>query len=354
MFNGRSAKVIFIMRVPTQKRDRHHTNKKTKHLQMKKPNRLAWFKRNKSSIITMVFLSILLSGGQAYSQSKQGIIPENPYGFEYPDSLMKNRAIISVGGIATTYTGMIFFMEYIWYRGKARAPFHFYNDNGHWLQMDKGGHAFSAYHESHTAYHLLRWAGYPKKTALWLGGSMGFFLQAPVDIWDGFYEGYGFSWGDILANTAGAALFTAQEAIWDEQFLRLKFSYSPSGYSHYNPGELGDTPIQSFFLDYNGHTQWISGSINRLTGIESIPAWLCISIGHSAGGMTDREFNLPEYPEIERYRQYFLSVDVDFARMNIRNPYLRGFLYLINILKVPAPALEYNRINGFRFRPLYY
>jgi len=311
--------------------------------------------RNNIPLCILSFLLILIfNANVVFSQLYPGNIPENPYGFEYPDSLKKNRALISVTGIATTYAGMVFFMEYIWYRGKARMPFHFFNDNGHWLQMDKRGHAFSAYHQSHTAYHALRWAGYPKKTALWLGGTMGFFLQAPVDIWDGFYDGYGFSWGDILANTAGAALFLAQESAWDEQFVRLKFSYSPSGYSHYNPVELGATPIKSFFLDYNGHTQWISGSLGRLTGIESIPAWLCLSIGQSAGGMTDREFNLPEFPEIERYRQFFISVDVDLARLDIKNPYLRGFLYLINVLKFPAPALEYNRINGFRVRPLYY
>ncbi|MBW6497785.1 MAG: YfiM family protein [Bacteroidales bacterium] len=311
-------------------------------------------RNNFQLVTTSFFTAFFLYAFAVFPQFNHRAIPENPYGYEYPDSVMRNRALISVGGMATTYTGMILFMEYIWYRGKTRAPFHFYNDNGHWLQMDKRGHAFSGFHESSTAYHALRWAGYPKKTALWFGGSMGFFLQAPVDIWDGFYEGYGFSWGDIAANAAGAAMFVTQEAIWDEQFIRLKFSYSPSGYSHYNPVELGETPIKSFFLDYNGHTYWVSGSINRLTGIEAFPAWLCISIGQSAGGMTDREFNLPEYPHVERYRQYFLSLDVDVAQMNIKNPYLRGFLYLFNVLKFPAPALEYNRINGFRVRPIYY
>lgn len=311
-------------------------------------------RKNTPLITLLFFLIVVLQSLAAFAQFNQGNIPENPYGYRYPDSLKKNRAYISVGGIATTYTGMAFFMEHIWYRGKTRTPFHFYNDNRHWLQMDKRGHAFSGFHESATAYHAMKWAGYSKKTALLLGGSMGFFLQAPIDIWDGFYEGYGFSWGDIAANTAGAALFVTQEAIWDEQLVRLKFSYSPSGYSHYNPVELGETPIKSFFLDYNGHTYWVSGSISRLTGIEAIPPWLCISLGHSAGGMTDREFNLPEYPDVERYRQYFLSVDVDFARMDIKNPYLRGFLYLVNVLKFPAPALEYNRMNGFRVRPLYF
>jgi Predicted periplasmic lipoprotein (DUF2279) len=277
-----------------------------------------------------------------------------PYGYLYPDSLIKSRAYLSTGGIATTYAGMLVFMESIWYRGKHRVPFHFYNDNDHWLQMDKFGHAFSAYRESQTAYHAMRWAGYSKKTALIYGGSMGFFLQLPVDVWDGLYGDYGFSWGDVLANTAGAVLFTTQEAIWDEQIVRLKFSYSPSSYRQYNPEELGDTQLKSFFLDYNGRNQWGSASISRMTGMERIPPWLCLSIGYSGAGMTDRAINLPQYPEITRYRQYFLSLDIDFARMKIKNPYLRGFLFVVNMIKIPAPTLEYNQKGEFKFRPLFF
>jgi uncharacterized protein YfiM (DUF2279 family) len=303
-----------------------------------------------SFLLSVFFFFVFAIKAQIPTQN----LSNGPYGYTYPDSLIKSRAYISTGSIITTYTGMVVFMEYIWYRDKVRSPFHFYNDNNHWLQMDKGGHAYSAYHESQAAFHALRWAGYSKKTALILGGSMGFFLQMPVDIWDGLYEGYGFSWGDILANTAGAAMFTAQQAIWNEQIIRLKFSYSPSEYRQYNPVELGETQLKSFFLDYNGHTQWYSASINRITGIKRIPPWLCLSLGYSAGGMTDRAINLPEYPEITRYRQFFLSLDVDFARMKIKNPYLRALLYAVNMVKIPAPALEYNQKEGFRFRPLYF
>ncbi len=306
--------------------------------------------------LKLVFLAVfsIYFNSPAFAQDNNSPDSSGPYGYTYPDSLIKSRAYIATGSIITTYTGMVAFMEYIWYRDKVRSPFHFYNDNNHWLQMDKFGHAFSAYHESQAAYHALRWAGYSKKTSLMLGGSMGFFLQMPVDIWDGLYEGYGFSWGDILANTTGAVLFTAQEALWNEQIVRLKFSYSPSDYRQYNPEELGETQLKSFFLDYNGHTQWFTASISRLTGIKSIPPWLGISLGYSGNGMTDRAINLPEYPEITRYRQFFLSMDVDFARIKIKNPYLRGFLFMFNMVKIPFPAMEYNQKDGFRFRPLFF
>jgi uncharacterized protein YfiM (DUF2279 family) len=329
-----------------------YRKEKNKTLIMKS-NNLLWIKIHlmERAFLSVFFFFVMVSVSAQVPRQKLS----NPlYGYVYPDSLIKNRAYISTGGIVGTYSGMIVFMEYIWYRGKHRSPFHFYNDNSHWLQMDKFGHAFSAYRESQIAYHAMRWAGYSKKKSLIYGGTMGFFLQLPVDVWDGLYEGYGFSWGDVLANTTGAALFTAQEILWDEQIVRLKFSYSPSDYRQYNPEELGDTQLKSFFLDYNGRNYWGSASIRRITGIERIPSWLCLSVGYSGNGMTDRAVNLPQYPEITRYRQYFLSLDIDFARMKIKNPYLRGLVYVVNMIKIPAPTLEYNQMGEFKFRPLFF
>ncbi len=293
----------------------------------------------------------------AQSRHYQG--PDNPFGFNFPDSLIRHRAYIATGSMATAYTGLMLFLETIWYRDRERVPFHFFNDNQGWMQIDKGGHAFSAYHQSFTAYNALRWAGYNHKTALAFGGPMGFILQMPVDIWDGLYEGHGFSWGDIVANTVGASLFTVQQALWQEQRIRIKFSYFPSDYREYNPPKLGKTHLESFFLDYNAHTYWLSASLGKLTGISSIPPWLCISLGYSANGMTDEFENITQYqgrpvPEFERYHQFLFSVDVDFSKIHFNSKFLRGVFFAVNMLKFPAPALEYNRIDGVRFRPLYY
>ena len=120
------------------------------------------------------------------------------------------------------------YLSEIWYRDYKRVPFEWYNDNRGYLQMDKFAHGFIAYHESRAGYQALRWAGVPKGKALLWGGSLGFMLQLPVEIFDGIYEGYGFSMGDVLANASGSLLFTAQEWAWDEQRIRMKYSFSPS------------------------------------------------------------------------------------------------------------------------------
>ena len=65
--------------------------------------------------------------------------------------------------------------------------------------MDKFGHAYGAYLMSYAGFKSLRWAGLSRsKTAIY-GAGMGFLLQMPIEIWDGMYEGWGFSWSDVGA-----------------------------------------------------------------------------------------------------------------------------------------------------------
>ena len=195
----------------------------------------------------------------------------------YPDSINRKRLNQTIITEAGTYLGGMAFLNYIWYKDDERVPFHFYNDGGGYLQMDKFGHAFAAYRESYAAYHALRKAGVGKKKALLYGGPIGFVFQAPIEVFDGIYEGWGFSWYDIAANAFGSALFMIQEAAFDDQVFLMKFSYSPSGYPKYH-STLGETPLESFFLDYNAHTYWLSGNLLKLTGIKTMPPWLNIAL----------------------------------------------------------------------------
>jgi hypothetical protein len=276
----------------------------------------------------------------------------------FSDTLNIKRLQYIVAGESAVYLSGLSFLSFIWYKDHERVPFHWYNDSKGYLQMDKFGHAYSAYWESYAAYHAFRWAGVDKKKALIYGGPVGLIFQTPVEIFDGLYEGWGFSWSDMAANTFGSLLFTTQEAIFDEQIVLMKFSYSPSGYPKYHE-ILGETPAESFFLDYNGQTQWLSGNIRRITGIEKVPPWLNIAIGYSGNGMI-KEFKNPTYyngepfPYLERYRQYIFSLDIDLSRIPVKKRWMSRLFSTINIIKVPFPAVEFNRIDKLKFHALYY
>jgi len=276
----------------------------------------------------------------------------------YPDTLDKKRLYTVIGTEALSYSAGISFLSFIWYRDHQRVPFHYYNDLKGYLQMDKAGHAFGAYRESFSAYYALRWAGVDKKKSLIYGGSLGLIFQTPIEIFDGLYEGWGFSWTDMAANTLGSVLFITQEALFDEQVVLMKFSYSPSIYPKYH-SILGEAHWERFFLDYNGHTYWLSGGIKRITGINSIPPWLNFAIGYSGNGMI-YEFENPLYyqgqpfPYLERYRQFLFSFDINFSKIPTKSKFLKKTFRAINLLKVPFPALEINKIEGVKLRAFYF
>ncbi|MDN4165568.1 DUF2279 domain-containing protein [Cytophagales bacterium LB-30] len=273
---------------------------------------------------------------------------------------INKKRLLLVSGVETAfYVGGMLYLSEIWYRDWERVPFHWYNDNAGYLQMDKLAHSFVAYQESKAGYHALRWSGVSKGKALLFGGTLGFVLQLPVEIFDGIYEDYGFSPGDVAANTLGSLLFITQEGFWDEQKVVMKFSYYPSEYAQYRPDYLGANPLEQLFLDYNSQTYWLSANIRSIFHQAKVPAWLNLAVGYSGDGMLG-EFTNPRVidgklaPVLTRERQFLLSLDVDFTRIPTSRPWLKKTFKALNVLKIPFPALEYTKKRGLNIKPLYY
>lgn len=289
------------------------------------------------------------------------LITTNLHGATVADTartINKKRLWLVAGTEACFYVGGMLYLNEIWYRDYERVPFHWYNDNSGYLQMDKFAHSFIAYQESRAGYHALRWAGVSKNKALLWGGSLGFVLQLPVEIFDGIYEGYGFSMGDVAANASGSLLFTLQEWRWDEQRIKMKYSFSPSPYAKVRPRVLGENTLEQLFLDYNSHTYWLSVNLKSFAKNSQLPAWLNVAIGYSGNGMLG-EFENPDFingqpaPYYDRYRQVLLSLDVDLSKIQTRSVFLKRVLGSLNLLKIPFPAIEFNK-NGVKAHGLYY
>jgi uncharacterized protein YfiM (DUF2279 family) len=278
-----------------------------------------------------------------------------------PDTLSvklnKPMLATAIATQAVLYTGGISYLSFVWYKDHERVPFHYYNDNAGYLQMDKFGHAYASYFESYVCYHWLRKAGVSKNKALLYGGTMGLVLQTPIEIFDGMYEGWGFSWGDMAANAAGSALLIGQELLFDEQVIRHKFSFSKSAYFDQANGYLGNTLLESFFYDYNSHTHWFSVNANRFIMKNSLPPWINISVGYSANGMFGEFENRQYYrgvrlPEVDRTRQFLLSLDVDWEKIPTSSPFLKTLFKGMNFIKIPFPTIEVDskgQLRGYWF-----
>ncbi|GAB4322054.1 MAG: DUF2279 domain-containing protein [Bacteroidales bacterium] len=286
---------------------------------------------------------------------------DNPYFLRsYPDSLIPGRLYWVAGGQTAVYGISLTLLYQTWYKNYPQSNFHWFNDNDEWLQMDKIGHATTSAYFGKFGYEMYRWAGVPRKKAIWIGGSAGFVFLTVIEILDGFSAHWGASPGDLIANTAGAGLFISQQLAWNDQRLNLKWSYHPTEYADYRPDQLGKTHLERMLKDYNGQTYWLSGNIKSFLPKSSrFPYWLNVAVGYSAEGMLGATGNpelyngvtLPEYP---RYRQYYLSLDVDLSRIRTRSHFLKFLLNGLGFIKVPFPALEYSGEKGFRFYPLYF
>jgi len=271
------------------------------------------------------------------------------------NSVDKKKLATAIVTESVLYTGLISGLGFVWYKDAERVPFHLYKDGKGYLQIDKMGHAYGAYVESYLCYHWLRKAGVSKKKSLLYGGTMGIVMQTPIEVFDGIYANWGFSWSDMIANTAGSVLLMGQEIFFDRQVVNYKFGFQRSVYASQSNGYLGDNALESLFLDYNGHTYWLSTNVNNFIRNDKIPDWLNVAVGYSANGMFGEFENRSSWggvplPETERYRQFLLSPDIDWTKIPTKSKLLKDLFHALNFIKFPAPAIEYNtqgKLKGY-------
>lgn len=283
------------------------------------------------------------------------------------DSLQNSSAKKWVlGGVQVSLWGGSFYaLNNTWYANYPKAKFHLYNDWKEWQQMDKLGHAWSTYQISRHTSNIWQWAGLEKKKAIWVGSLSGMAYLSVIEILDGYSDKWGFSIPDVLANTTGAGLFLGQELLWNEQRISLKLSYSPYQYGNlkYRADQLfGSGDVERLLKDYNGQIIWASVNLRSFIPDTRIPKWLNLAFGYNArtmlGGYENKwedEFgNTVLRNDIKRYKRFLLSLDVDLTKIDTKNKTLKTIFSIVNVLKVPAPAIEFNTIGKFRLHAVAY
>ena len=268
------------------------------------------------------------------------------------DSIACRNAYIVGGSEAAVYLGSMVALHQLWFKDCPWVGIHTINDNGDWLQMDKLGHATTAYHISLLGDESMRLAGLgPKQSALY-GGGLSLLFMTSIEIMDAGHEGWGFSWGDMAADASGIALYTAQQLLWDEQRISLKYSFHPTEYAQYNPEELGHNLMSQALKDYNGITIWATFNIKELflNQESAFPEWLTVDLGYGAKGMVAPQ----PTPDLDRVRQFYIAPGVDLAKIPVKNRYIKALLRALSFIKLPTPALEYNASDKFVWHWLYF
>ncbi|MGY2134821.1 DUF2279 domain-containing protein [Hymenobacter sp. HD11105] len=267
----------------------------------------------------------------------------------------RHRQLALGAGFVVGYGISLKLLNDAWYKEHPPARFRFYDDRNHWLQMDKAGHFWTTFHESRLGVDALRWAGASEKKAIWLGSMVGMVLQTPIEIMDGGSEEYGFSTSDMLANAAGAGAVLSQQLMWGEIRLMPKFSFHRSGYATTRLESLGNNYLSQMLKDYNGQTYWLSTDVARFLPRRSrYPKWLNVAVGYGAEGMVVGDPVLNRELGYRPYRKFYISPDLNLAGIPTRSKVLKKLFYVVSIIRLPAPALEYNAKQGVVFHPLYY
>ena len=330
-------------------------------------------KRNNNHSCTKVILFgiafLLVTHFSVYAQdsakkdNKERIT--DPNHFSLTNKQINNRVKIIGAANIIGYGTVMAGLYATWYKNYPQTHFHTFNDIKEWQQIDKIGHAYSAYAESKASMELWRWSGIGRKKRIWLGGMSGAIYQTVIETLDGFSSQWGWSWGDFGANIIGSGLFVSQELAWDEQRIQYKFSFHRKSYGDASLNRrsdkiFGKSTAERLLKDYNGQTYWLSTNISSFFPKTKLPRWLNISIGTGAEGMFGANNNTGKdssgninfnRTDIKRYRQWYFGPDIDLTKIKTRHKGIKLALMLLNVFKFPMPALEYS--NGkFSFHAL--
>jgi hypothetical protein len=324
-----------------------------------------------SRALISVSVLVMLFSSAVFSQEPANFSPgiHDGIGIDLPDSIkFSSKRKWIVGGLhVAAYGGSLILLNSAWYKKYPHTAFHTFNDTGEWLQVDKFGHAWSAYNTGKASAALWRWTGMDQKKAALVGGVSGAAYLTVIEFLDAHSAKWGWSWGDIGANIFGSGLFISQELIWKEQRIQYKFSfhhksYSPALLADRADDLFGKTWYERMLKDYNAQTYWFSVNMKSFFKTSRVPPWLNVSLGYGGDGMfggfentwLDKNGNPVSRKDIPRTRQFYMAPDIDFTKIHSRKKWVRTTLWMLNAFKCPAPSLMIDAKGKVKFFPFYF
>ncbi|MEO5579503.1 MAG: DUF2279 domain-containing protein [Gemmatimonadaceae bacterium] len=257
------------------------------------------------------------------------------------------------GAVAATFVGgnaaLYSYFKRAWWSGEKSEGFFF---NADWDEtfrdQDKFGHLHGGYHLARFGNALLRGACVGKGRAnLWSAVYAAAF-QLQIEIWDGKYEKYGFSYPDLIANTTGTAIAVVHTVYPGTRAIKPTISYFPTAAlrnADNVPGELRPS------LDYSGQTYWVSADVDALLPENAKrywPAFLRVSAGHSITDWIDPATGA----NLRAKRRILLTLDFDAEKLPGENRIWKTIKRQLGYIHLPSPALqltpEFEGISWYR------
>ncbi len=266
-----------------------------------------------------------------------------PITYGQTDSVKQNQLRKTIFIESGLYVSSMLIIGPAWYSGFDHTSWHWFDDSGEWMQMDKIGHAFATYQSARLAYELHCKTGFTKKQSMFYSTLASFMAISSIEIFDGFAKEWGASLSDVGANAVGVALFALQQGVFDKQIAKLKFSYHPTNFYTLRPELLGKNHAERLIKDYNAQQYWLSVNLYDLFKLEFLPKFINISFGYGATNMISANHNNSINQGFTPYRRFFISPDIDLEKIKTRSKILRFSLKALNAIKIPMPTIELNK-----------
>ena len=240
-----------------------------------------------------------------------------------------------IGGNAYLYH----YFKKAWWSGDKAPHFFFHADwDQEFRDQDKFGHMLGGYHLARVGYAALRESCVSEKKAIIWSTAYAAAFQLQIEIFDGMYKKYGFSYADMIANTAGQALAVMQELHPSLKAIKPTFSYHRTrAMKNTTNGTIASQLRPS--LDYSGQTYWFSADMEQLlpAGAKQYwPSFVRLSAGHSVTDWISPETGFPQRAQ----RKILLSLDFDPEKLPGNAPLWRTIKHTLSYYHFPAPALE--------------
>jgi hypothetical protein len=252
------------------------------------------------------------------------------------DEVRLRRA--GVAGMFVAGNGILYsYFKRAWWSGDRADHFFFHADwDEDFRDQDKLGHALGGYHLARFGKAFLRSACMSNTKAIAWSAAYAAVFQLQIEVYDGFYKKYGFSYADLLANTTGTALAVLHETHPKPKAIRPLISYHKSAAMRNAdniPGELRPS------LDYSGQTYWLAFNPYDMIEPGTRQWWMGIlrlSVGHSVTDWIDPQTGA----NMRAQRKILLTIDIDAEKLPGNNRIWKTFKRQVGYIHLPSPALQ--------------
>lgn len=240
-----------------------------------------------------------------------------------------------IGGNAYLYH----YFKKAWWSGERAPHFFFHADwDQEFRDQDKFGHMLGGYHLARFGHAGLRAACVGQKKAIIWSAAYAAAFQLQIEIFDGMYKKYGFSYADMIANTAGQSFAVMQELHPALRAIKPTISYHRTRAMRNTANGTITSELRPS-LDYSGQTYWFSADMNQLLpdGAKRYwPAFIRFSVGHAPTDWIDSSTGSP----IRAKRKILLSLDLDPEKLPGNAPWWKSVKHTLSYYRFPAPALQ--------------